>query len=321
LTRPHRNVHFDGSFDGQKNAHRRPLSGVRCAIAVSMGSRWQIVQRRRWSDHATGGAQELSAGARRGGLDPQPCKQTPAATGHARHTIRPAAPSRHTAAAHQTHGNVWPRGAAVLATAHLAGKMADWRARRVGAPTTAAPGGGLAELGQTHSVGGGGGCPGVTRNPATLVLYDVEVRREPPQKGPDAVAFQSDAMRSWVVPMHLYPPLVPLYPSRRELQKGLLQRAELASSPNSATTDLSWSSSHPRTTVDTTTPGRRRIPHGDPWRGDSREVQTCGVNQKSHTCAHLSKKQFGMQITGVNRPTSIMTWRNYHLLVFVDRVP
>jgi len=47
LTRPHRNVHFDGSFDGQKNAHRRPLSGVRCAIAVSMGSRWQIVQRRR----------------------------------------------------------------------------------------------------------------------------------------------------------------------------------------------------------------------------------------------------------------------------------
>ena len=63
MTRPHRNVHFDGSFDGQKNAHRRLLSGVRCAIAVSMGSRWQIVQRRRYPPVNRGG--DLRLGLRR----------------------------------------------------------------------------------------------------------------------------------------------------------------------------------------------------------------------------------------------------------------
>jgi len=47
LTTPHRFVDCDGTVDGEKNAHRRPFSGVRCAIAGSMVPGWEIVQRRR----------------------------------------------------------------------------------------------------------------------------------------------------------------------------------------------------------------------------------------------------------------------------------
>lgn len=40
---------FDGSVDQQKNAHRRPFSGVRCTIAVSMVPRWKTGHGRRRS--------------------------------------------------------------------------------------------------------------------------------------------------------------------------------------------------------------------------------------------------------------------------------